>query len=258
MADPETIITVQDLSSGYDKARVLQDVSFEVKRGEILAIIGKSGCGKTTLLKNMLGLIPYQSGSIRIFDTEVADRENMEKRRIQKRMGVLFQRGALLNSMTVGENVALPLEMHTRKSRKEIGKIVFEKLDLVRLYYAHHKFPTQLSGGMVKRAALARAMALDPEILLCDEPSAGLDPVTTKHLDGLLLDLKTRFSMTIIIVTHDILSIERTADRIIMLDQHRIVYNDTAKSIRISHVQALRDFFLMPQEGNGVNGRETI
>jgi phospholipid/cholesterol/gamma-HCH transport system ATP-binding protein len=244
----EKIITVENLYAGYGKAIILQDINFQVVKGEILAIIGRSGCGKTTLLKNMLGLVPYNKGSIKIFDTEVSDRELVDKRQIQQRMGVLFQRGALLNSMTVGENVGLPMEMYTKKKQREIETIAREKLKLVGLTYAYHKFPTELSGGMVKRAALARAMALTPEILFCDEPSAGLDPVTTKNLDRLLLDLKTQFNMTILIVTHDILSIERIADRIIMLDHQGIVYNDARSNIKISHVESLRDFFLMPAE----------
>jgi phospholipid/cholesterol/gamma-HCH transport system ATP-binding protein len=242
--EKETIVEVKNLTTGYGKAVILRNISFRVLKGEILAIIGKSGCGKTTLLKNILGLVYYNKGSIKVFDTEISDRDLVNKRLIQRRMGVLFQRGALLNSMTVGENVGLPLEMYTKKKPGEIEMLVRKRLESVGLDYSYHKFPPELSGGMIKRAALARAMVLHPEILLCDEPSAGLDPVTTKNLDGLLLSLKREFNMTILVVTHDILSIERIADRIIMLDRQGIVYNGSVKDVRLSHIEPLRDFFL--------------
>ncbi|MFH1759547.1 MAG: ATP-binding cassette domain-containing protein [bacterium] len=244
----DIILKVERLYAGYGKSIILNDINFSICKGEILAIIGKSGCGKTTLLKNILGLVPYQKGSIKIFDTEVSDRDLVNKRKIQKRMGVLFQRGALLNSLSVGENVGLPLEMYTNKNPDEIRKIVKEKLGMVGLAFSYKKYPRHLSGGMIKRAALARAIAMEPEILLCDEPSAGLDPVTTKNLDKLLLDLKTKFNITVVIVTHDILSIERIADRIIMLDHQKIVYDGSAKDAKVSHVEPLRNFFLLGED----------
>ncbi len=240
----DTVIEVQNLTSAYGHALALKDVSFSVKRGEILTIIGKSGCGKTTLLKNLLGLMTYNSGSAKVLGVEVSDQEMMEKENIPGRRGVLFQRGALLNAMSIGENVGLPLEMFTHKKEDEIAKNVEEALSSVGLSHAKAKFPTELSGGMVKRAALARAIILRPEILFCDEPSAGLDPVTTKGIDELLLDLRKQFGMTIVVVTHDLLSIERIADHLIMIHDHHIVFDGIAGEINTSDNIILREFFL--------------
>jgi phospholipid/cholesterol/gamma-HCH transport system ATP-binding protein len=242
MAD-QPLIQVAEMTCGYGRLRILDKVSLTVGKGEILALIGKSGCGKTTLLKTLIGLLPYSAGSVKVMDTEMGDRGAVEKGGIMKRMGVLFQRGALINSMTVAENAALPIEMHTKTPAREIDRIVLDKLKAVRMEHAYYKFPTELSGGMIKRAALARALALDPELLFCDEPSAGLDPVTTRGLDELLLEVRRRFGMTMVVVTHDVASIRRIADRVIMLDKGAIVFDGPKAEAEASEIPALRDFF---------------
>ena len=241
--DAELIVRVEELTCGYGRARVLDQVSLEIHKGEILAIIGKSGCGKTTLMKTMIGLLPYRKGSVKLMDVEIRDRAQVEKRKILRRIGVLFQRGALLNSMTVAENVMLPLEMHTAMKIGEMKALAAQRLADVGLLHALDKFPTELSGGMVKRAALARALSLEPEILFCDEPSAGLDPVTARGLDELLLEEKQRLSMTMVVVTHDVASIRRIADRVVMLDQGRLVFDGTQEQAAAADLPALRDFF---------------
>jgi phospholipid/cholesterol/gamma-HCH transport system ATP-binding protein len=243
----ETVIEVQHLCSSYGRSLALDDISFTVNRGEIFTIIGRSGCGKTTLLKNLLGLMHYSQGSARVLGIEVSDEDAVEREKLRRRMGVLFQRGALLNAMNVGENVGLPLEMFTDKTREEIEAEVREALAAVGLAHAFAKFPTELSGGMVKRAALARAMIMRPEILFCDEPSAGLDPVTTKGIDELLLELKSRFQITVVVVTHDLLSIERIADRVIMIQDHKLAFNGAAGEIKTTENGAVREFFLHPE-----------
>src|SRR3989339_212274 len=239
----EPVIHISDLTCTYGRAVILSGVSLTIGKGEICAIIGKSGCGKTTLLKNMLGLVDYQIGSVKLLGCEVCDREAVEKEGIFKRMGVLFQRGALLNSLPVVENAALPLEMHTKKKRSEIYAIAREKLEQVGMAHASHKLPSELSGGMLKRAALARAMALDPELLFCDEPSAGLDPVTTRSLDLLLLKIRKETGVSIVVVTHDIASIERIADRVVMLDKGTVAFNGSTAEARSAALPALKDFF---------------
>lgn len=238
------VIEVSGLTSYYGRARALDDISFSVQRGEILTLIGKSGCGKTTMLKNLLGLMPYSSGSAKVLGVEVSDEETVEKENLRRRLGVLFQRGALLNAMNIGENVGLPLEMFTDKKPAEIEAEVRTALSAVGLSHAYGKLPTELSGGMVKRAALARAMILHPEILFCDEPSAGLDPVTTRGIDELLLKLRDQYDITIVVVTHDLLSIERIADHLIMIHEHRITFDGGASEIKTTDNPALRAFFL--------------
>jgi len=242
--DAEPIVRVEELTCGYGRMRVLDHVSLEIHKGEILAIIGKSGCGKTTLMKTMIGLLPYRTGSVKLLDVEIRDRAQVEKKKILRRIGVLFQRGALLNSMTVAENVMLPLEMHTSMKKREMESLAAQRLAAVGLLHALHKFPTELSGGMVKRAALARALSLEPEILFCDEPSAGLDPVTARGLDDLLLEQKKTLSMTMVVVTHDVASIRRIADRVVMLDQGRLVFDGTRDQAAVADIPALKDFFL--------------
>jgi phospholipid/cholesterol/gamma-HCH transport system ATP-binding protein len=241
---PETVIEVQRLSSGYDRATILQDVSFTVMQGEIFAIIGKSGSGKTTLLKNLLGLSAYKAGSAKVLGTEIADHEAIEKSGLRQRMGVLFQRGALLNSMTVGENVGLPLEMFTRMAPGEIKSRVQETLSSVGLGLAYDLKPQQLSGGMIKRAALARAIVRRPEVLFCDEPSSGLDPLTAKGIDELLLQLRRDYKMTMVVVTHDLLSIERITDRLLLLKNGVAAFNGPAEEIKKKEDANLREFFL--------------
>ena len=221
MAERDKIIEVSGLSVGYGRTVVLKDLEFSVARGEVFGILGGSGCGKSTLLKHLIGLYPVMRGSVRIFDTELAGIDEKAKRALQRRFGVTYQNGALFGAMTVGENVALPLEEFTDYPAKKIREIVEEKLKLVGLQDAVNKMPSELSGGMCKRAGLARAMALDPELLFFDEPSAGLDPITSVGLDELILSLKEKFGTTVVIVTHELSSIFKIVDNAIMLNREQ-------------------------------------
>ena len=212
-------IEVKNLAVGYNNNVILQNLNFTINQGEIVAIMGGSGCGKSTLLKRIIGLHDPISGDILIRGKSIVHASPKEKREIMRSLGVTYQGGALFGSMTVGENIALPLQEYTNYSKEEIDKIVKEKLALVDLADYDSYMPSELSGGMCKRAGLARALALNPSLLFFDEPSAGLDPITSAHLDKLILSLKERFNVTIVIVSHELDSIFTVADRAIMLDK---------------------------------------
>jgi phospholipid/cholesterol/gamma-HCH transport system ATP-binding protein len=211
------IITVKDLQLAYGEHLVLQDISFDIKQGTCLVVMGGSGCGKSTLLKSMVGLLEPVQGMISISGETLWD-ENSNRSKILNEFGVLFQGGALWSSMTIRENVALPLEIHTDLAEREIEDIVRYKLSLVGLSGFENFHPSQLSGGMKKRAGLARALALDPKILFFDEPSAGLDPITSKRLDDLITELKESLGMTFVVISHELASIFDIADDAIFLD----------------------------------------
>lgn len=213
------VVRVEDLTIGYRDRMVLESVSFNVYRGEIVTILGGSGCGKSTLLKAMIGLLPPVKGTVALGGVVITGAENEGAlASARKKIGVLFQSGALMGSLSLAENVALPLQEHTDLSPDLIEDIVRLKLEMVGLAGFEPLLPAELSGGMRKRAALARAIALDPEILFCDEPSAGLDPVTSAELDQLLLELKRALGVTMVLVTHELPSIEAISDRCVMLD----------------------------------------
>ena len=214
------IIKVRDLRVGYGDAVILDQVSFNVYEGEVFVILGGSGCGKSTLLKAMIGLNPPFSGRIIVDGDEVLTDDETRLQRVLRKMGVLYQGAALFGSMTVGENVALPIEEYTSLSEESIHTLVRMKLGLVSLQGYENHFPSELSGGMKKRAGLARAMALNPKILFFDEPSAGLDPITSAELDDLILHLNRSLGTTMVIVTHELESIFTVAERIIMLDRN--------------------------------------
>jgi phospholipid/cholesterol/gamma-HCH transport system ATP-binding protein len=215
----DTIIGVEEISAGYAKILILQDVSFEIKRGEIFIILGESGSGKSTLLKLMIGLNKPFSGRIFIDGQDIVSAEGDERLGILRKFGVMYQRGALFGSMTLLENVRLPLEEFTDLPPSAMNLIARMKLSLVGLKEFGDLLPAELSGGMQKRAAIARAMSLDPQILFLDELSAGLDPVTSAELDHLVLSLAHNLGITFVIVTHELSSIYAIADRVIMLDK---------------------------------------
>lgn len=218
-ADP--IIRVEHLVAGYGDRTIFDDVSFEVARGEVFVILGGSGSGKSTLLKNMIGLYRPWRGHVWIDGDDIVSAEGEQRRAILRRIGVMYQQGALFGSMTLLENVRLPMEELTRLPREAMDRIAASKLKIVGLEGFENYLPAEISGGMRKRAAIARAMALDPAILFLDEPSAGLDPITSAELDDTILLLRDTLGITFVVVTHELASIYAIADRVVMLDKEK-------------------------------------
>ncbi len=236
-------VEIKNLVAKYGERVILNDITTSFSASEIRVILGTSGCGKTTLLRSIIGLLKPFSGSIRIFGTEISDQDDPQTVEVLKKVGVLFQNGALLGSMTVSENVALPLHMHTDLPDSIIKEIVRLKLAQVDLPHAADLYPGELSGGMRKRAALARALALDPPLLFCDEPSAGLDPVTSAGLDDLLLRLRKMLGITIVVVTHELFSIEKISDKITFLFKGSLLFDGPLSEAMKMKEGPVSDFF---------------
>ncbi|MBD3297382.1 MAG: ATP-binding cassette domain-containing protein [candidate division Zixibacteria bacterium] len=243
------MISIKQLSKSFGNLTVLRDVDLDVERGETAVVIGRSGSGKSVLLKHILGLIHPDSGHVYIDGQSIEQMTRRELDQVRIRSGVLFQGGALFDSMTLLENVGLGLAENTRKSRQEIDDIATERLQWVGLKDAIDKFPSEVSGGMRKRAALARAIAMDPDIVLYDEPTTGLDPVTAEGINDLIVHLRERLEVTAIAVTHDMNSAFKIGDRIAMLYEGRIVFNGTADDARSSDDPVLQQFIKGDTEG---------
>lgn len=230
------IVEIQDLVKRFGSTTVLDGINLTIKEGETMVIMGGSGSGKSTLLRTMIGSLRADGGSVKLFGQDICNLDEQQMNQIRKRFGILFQSGALFNSMTVGENVALPLHEHTNLDPTTIEIMVKIKLELVGLREHAEKYPAQISGGMKKRAGLARALALDPKILFYDEPSAGLDPVTSAEIDRLITDLSHKLGVTSVVVTHEMDSAFTIADRMAMLDKGRMIMVDERNSF-----ETLRD-----------------
>jgi phospholipid/cholesterol/gamma-HCH transport system ATP-binding protein len=237
----DPVIEVTDLITHYGSRRILHGVSLTVSRGEIMVIMGGSGSGKSTLLRHLLGLHWPSSGSIKLLGRELSEMGERELSRFRRNLGVAFQGGALFSSMTVGENIMLPLRENTKLDEKTMEIMVRLKLEVVSLAGFENLMPSELSGGMIKRAAFARAVIMDPALLFCDEPSSGLDPVVSSALDELILRLREAMGMTILVVTHDLDSAFRIADRIAVLDRGEILTVGSVDAVRESDDRRIQD-----------------
>ncbi|MFI5093806.1 MAG: ABC transporter ATP-binding protein [Candidatus Acidiferrales bacterium] len=240
--DSQVMLSLRDVRVSYGEVEILHGITFDVKRGETLVILGGSGSGKSTLLRTLVGLEKASSGEIWIKGKNIAAISDSEMDEIRKKIGMSFQGGALFGSMTVGENVALPLREHTKLEDSTIEIMLRLKLEQVGLEGFEYYMPSQLSGGMKKRAAVARALAMDPEILFFDEPSAGLDPIIAAGIDQLILELKQAFRMTIIVVTHELASAYLIADRMVLIDKGHLVAIGTVAEMRASTQPRVRQF----------------
>lgn len=236
------MIEIRGLSKSFDHKVVLNEVDLDVGKGETVVVIGRSGCGKSVLLKHVLGLIAPDRGTVTIDGQRLDQMSRHELYRLRMRAGVLFQAGALFDSLTVGQNVGLGLSESTKKTPAEIRDIVAERLEWVGLEDVGNRYPSQLSGGMRKRAALARALAMDPEIVLYDEPTTGLDPVTAEGINQLIVRLQQKLHVTAIAVTHDMNSAFTIGDRVAMLHDGHITFNGTVNEAKAAPDPILRQF----------------
>ncbi len=226
MTDTPPVISLNNVVKSFDGRTVLSGVTFDVQPGQTIVIMGGSGCGKSTLLRMIIGSIQPDSGSIKLWQNEITTLYESQLNDVRKKFGILFQSGALFNSMSIAQNVALPLQEHTDLPNETVDIMVKIKLELVGLREHADKFPSQISGGMKKRAGLARALALDPQMLFYDEPSAGLDPVTSAEIDQLMIDLSKKLNVTSVVVTHEMDSAFAIADRMVMLDKGRVLAHE--------------------------------
>ncbi|MDO8493914.1 MAG: ABC transporter ATP-binding protein [Deltaproteobacteria bacterium] len=236
------MIEITNLYKSFKDQPVLRGVNLSIPKGKITVIIGPSGCGKTSLLRHIIGLLKPDSGRVVVDGTDINRLDAMQLNDFRKRFGMLFQNAALFDSMNVFENIAFPLKEHSKKTKGEIEKIVAEKLKLVGLEKAQEKMPSELSGGMKKRAGLARAIALEPEIILYDEPTTGLDPIMTEAIDNLILETQKKLHITSVVISHDIPSSFHIGDRIAMVDQGKIVAVGTPDEMRKSDNKVVQAF----------------
>lgn len=251
----EDHITVKDLTLAFGERILMQALSFTIRRGEVFCIMGASGSGKSTLMRYLIGIEEATTGEICLGQTSLVEASVPDREALIRRMGVMYQGGALWSSMTLAENIALPLEQFTDLSRREIHRIVSYKLALVGLEGFEDFYPSEISGGMTKRAAVARALSLDPEVLLLDEPSSGLDPLSTLQLDELILELRKSTGLTVVVVSHELESISRICDRAIFLDRDKKTIGAAGT---IDELKAQRDYsalmeFLEPGQGTAVH-----
>lgn len=243
------VIEVKHLQKSFKGRKVLSDISFTVEKGETFVIIGSSGCGKSTTLKHLIGMLTPDSGEIWIQGENIADVSDQKLKEIRLGFGMLFQSSALFNSMTIGENIALPLREHSNLDPDVIDIVVKMKLEMVGLTGFEDLMPAEISGGMKKRVGLARAIALDPDIVFCDEPGAGLDPITAAVIDQLISDLSRKLGITFVVVTHEMESVFRIADRVMMMYQGQVEEIGTPQSLRQSNNPVVKQFIEGKPEG---------